>query len=62
MLNILSCRSADTSSELLSSRLYNEKTFYSAFINDLNNCGSELIIESPFITRRRLQHLLQTLQ
>jgi len=62
MLNLLFRRSADASSELLSSRLYDEKTFYPAFIKDLNNCGNELIIESPFITHRRYQCLLPTLQ
>lgn len=50
------------SSDLLSSQLYDEKTFYPAFIKDLNKCGAELIIESPFVTRRRLQQLLPTLQ
>jgi len=62
MLNLLFSRSTDTSSELLSSRLYDEKTFYPAFEKDLKDCGSELIIESPFITRRRFQSLLPTLQ
>ena len=55
-------RSADTSSDLLDSKLYDEKTFYPIFIKDLNNCGSELIIESPFVTKRRLQYLLPTLK
>ena len=61
MLGLLK-RTHDQSSDLLSSRLYNEETFYSAFEKDLRNCGSELIIESPFITRRRYQSLLSTLQ
>ncbi len=55
-------RSTNTSPDLLESKLYDEKTFYPAFLNDLNNCGSELIIECPFVTRRRLQSLLPTLQ
>jgi hypothetical protein len=37
MLNLLSRRREDTSSELLSSRLYDEKTFYPAFIKDLSS-------------------------
>jgi phosphatidylserine/phosphatidylglycerophosphate/cardiolipin synthase-like enzyme len=49
-------------SELLSSSLFNEDTFYPALMKDLNNCGSELIVESPFITNRRLNQLLPTLQ
>lgn len=48
--------------DLTSSTLLNENTFYPALMKDLNNCGSELIIESPFITNRRLNQLLPTLQ
>jgi len=62
MLVQLFRRSSNVSPDLLDSKLYDDKTFYPAFLKDLNNCGSELIIESPFITRRRLQYLLPTLQ
>lgn len=55
-------RNNDKFNDLLVSKLYDGNTFYPAFITDLNNFGSELIIESPFITRRRLQYLLPTLQ
>ena len=55
-------RTREQSSELLVSQLLDEKTFYPAFEKDLNNCGYELIIESPFITRRRYQSLLPALQ
>jgi phosphatidylserine/phosphatidylglycerophosphate/cardiolipin synthase-like enzyme len=55
-------RSTNVSPDLLKSELYDDKTFYPAFLKDLNNCGSELIIECPFITRRRLQYLLPTLK
>jgi hypothetical protein len=37
------------------SSLYDEKTFYSQFINDLLHCEKEVIIESPFITTIRIQ-------
>lgn len=40
--------------EFFSSELHNEKTFYQAFVRDLENCRSEVIIESPFITRGRM--------
>lgn len=36
-------------SDLLDTKLYHEKTFYTAFIKGLNDCGSEQIIECPFI-------------
>ncbi len=48
--------------ELLTSELFNEETFYSAFTKDLKVCQSELIIECPFVTNRRLGQLLPTLQ
>lgn len=46
---------------LLSSKLLNEETFYQTFLKDLNKCGSELLIESPFVTNRRLSILLPVL-
>ena len=48
--------------ELLTSELLNEETFYPAFTKDLKSCKSELIIECPFITNRRLCQLLPALQ
>lgn len=48
--------------DLLSSKLFNEETFYQAFQKDLNKSGHEVVIESPFITNRRLNLLLPTLQ
>ena len=41
-----------------SSRLYDEKTFYSAFIRDLEGCRNEVIIESPYITSKRAEMLI----
>ena len=48
--------------ELLSSKLFNEETFYGKFLKDISNCQSELIIECPFVTNRRLTALLPTLR
>lgn len=48
--------------ELLTSTLYNEDTFYTAFQKDLYNCRSEVIIESPFITNRRVSQLFGVLE
>jgi phosphatidylserine/phosphatidylglycerophosphate/cardiolipin synthase-like enzyme len=48
--------------DLLGSRLLNEETFYPAFLKDLKRCKSEVIIECPFITARRLGQLLPTLE
>ena len=42
---------------LLTSKLYDERSFYPAFMNDLAKCKRELIIESPFITHKRMNAL-----
>ncbi len=43
---------------LRSSGLFDEKTFYQAFIRDLENCKEEVFIESPFITSERTKPLI----
>ena len=37
--------------------LHDEKTFYQAFLKDLEQCREEVIIESPFITSKRMKTL-----
>jgi hypothetical protein len=49
-------------SGLIASQLYNEQTFYRAFERDLACCRNEAMIESPFLTTRRIQMLLPTLR
>ena len=44
--------------DLLSSALYDQNTFYKAFIRDLYSCQNEVIIESPFITTKRMDVFL----
>ncbi len=58
MLGRIFQRHKDASSDLLTSQLYNEQTFYRAFMRDLNDCISEAVIESPFITGNRVASLL----
>jgi len=53
---------SDTTSGLIDSSLYNEDNFYARFASDLKNCHSEVIIESPFVTNRRLDLLIPSLQ
>jgi len=48
--------------EQFASSLSNQDTFYPSFQHDLKNCSSELIIESPFITTRRINELLPLLR
>ncbi len=47
---------------LYTSTLHDEKTFYRAFIRDLENCKTEVIIESPFITTERMRTLWPVLR
>lgn len=49
-------------SGLTLSQLYNQDTFYDALDRDLRHAKSLVVIESPFITRRRIARLLPTLQ
>lgn len=51
-----------TSGELTNSKLFDEGNFYPAFMKDLSKCQQEAIIESPFVTQRRLETLLPTIQ
>ena len=44
------------------STLFDNNTFYKAFERDLKHAKQSVIIESPFITRRRMEHLLPILK
>ncbi len=44
------------------SKLFDQRTFYPAFRNDLVNCKQEVIIESPFITIERTRTLIPIFQ
>lgn len=50
-------RKKHTSTGLLDSKLFNEDGFYKAFSKDFKQAKSEVIIESPFITKRRASEL-----
>lgn len=43
--------------DLVTSELFNEQTFYKTFIQDLEGCQKEVIIESPYITSSRMEKL-----
>ena len=51
-----------TNSNLDQTKLYDEISFYPALSKDLSKCDSELIIESPFITSKRVGNLLPYLK
>lgn len=60
MLNIL--RRSTPPDDLLTSKLYNEQTFYKSFLNDLKHAKKEIIIESPYMTTCRLAVLAPVLR
>lgn len=45
-------------SDLLASRLFNQDDFYKALSDDLLRAKHEVIIESPFLSSKRLNYLL----
>lgn len=48
--------------DLLSSRLYDNRNFYKVFGKDLRHARHSVIIESPFITAKRMEELLPILR
>ena len=56
MFKFLSRRSVN-SSDLLTSDLYNQDDFYKTFVRDLSSAVSEVIVESPFISPKRINAL-----
>lgn len=49
-------------SALLTSKLFDQTTFYPALLGDLKQAQNQVIIESPFITTKRVNRLLPTLR
>jgi len=47
---------------LTTSLLFNERTFYAQFRQDLERARKEIVIESPFMTRKRVSSLLPNLR
>jgi phosphatidylserine/phosphatidylglycerophosphate/cardiolipin synthase-like enzyme len=56
MFSFLKHKAADSSS-LLTSHLYDQADFYPAFIRDISGATREVIIESPFISPKRMNAL-----
>lgn len=50
------------SRDLSTSELYDADTFYQVFAKDLRKCKDELIIESPFLTKARVDKLAPVFQ
>ena len=47
--------------DLAASQLFDNTTFYNSFLKDLSRCKKEVIIESPFLTTRRVSMILPAL-
>lgn len=60
MFSLLKRQTGQT--DLIDSKLFSDGNFYPAFQKDLQKCQREAIIESPFITQRRLAALSPILQ
>jgi len=43
---------------MFNSTLFDEKSFYDAFIRDLEGCRDEVLVESPYITTKRAEMLI----
>lgn len=61
MFKRLFSNSLDTAA-LCTSRLFDNETFYKAFIGDLRRANQNIYIESPFITTKRIDMLLPILR
>lgn len=62
MITSLLQRLHTNTDDINESKLFDEVTFYPKFLKDLHNAGAEIIIESPFITCKRLNCLLPALK
>lgn len=54
-------KKSSSNDELVTSELFDEKTFYKKFISDLQCCRSEVLIESPYISTSRMKKLFPVL-
>lgn len=50
------------SSDLFSSKLYDQDSFYNTFVKDLHQANRQVIIESPFISPKRMFSLMPVLR
>ena len=55
-------RSSVSAGDLVGSRLFDQDTFYPAFMRGLASCQHEAVIECPFLSRGRITTLLPILR
>lgn len=61
MFNLLK-RTKINPAEILTSKMYDEKSFYQAFLRDLKHVKKEVIIESPYMNTNRVTTLIPILR
>jgi HKD family nuclease len=61
MFKIVLFGKRDSVSGIASSKLYDENTFYDAFAKDIRDSSRSVVIESPFLTERRVQQFVKLL-
>lgn len=62
MIRIARQRQPIDASELLTSKLFGENDFYDAFARDLSNAQQTIVIESPYLTERRVYQFSKLLK
>lgn len=62
MFRITRLRRPVDSSELLSSKLYDECSFYDSFARDVSKAKQSILVESPYLTERRVRQFSRLLR
>lgn len=62
MFRITRSHSSIDSSALLGSKLYDEDSFYDSFARDVSNAKQSVLVESPYLTERRVRQFSKLLK
>lgn len=62
MYSFLSSGHNGDSMNIAGSKLYDQKDFYNSFVRDLERARTLVVIESPFMTQKRINMLLPALE
>ncbi len=62
MLSLFSSKNVADPMNIITSKLYDQDSFYDSFVRDLGRARTLVVIESPFITQRRVDTLLPVLR
>src|SRR5260221_529910 len=56
-MNLFFWKKSKLQNPLVTSKLFDEKNFYNTFVRDLERAKQEVIVESPYITTKRMNIL-----